>query len=144
MTAGAQALALGTRSAAHNQFWDRAAFWRLTLSGTAIVAAGAAGIISEYRVHGMPAAAALRAAHQRDGTLLICVFPFGPRIRDRGVPPACPAHRARRVAAVVLVCGVSAAVMVSITGPLGGTMVYQLVGAFPRLRATRPRGRKAR
>ena len=69
MTAGAQALALATLSAERHRFWDRAAFWLLTLSGAAIVAAGAAGAISEHSVHLTPTTAGLLAAHQRDPTL---------------------------------------------------------------------------
>ncbi len=68
-TAGAEALALVTRSGDRDRFWDRAAFWLLTLSGAALVAAGAAGVISEYSVRLTHTTARLLAAHQRDATL---------------------------------------------------------------------------
>ena len=137
-TAGAEALALVTRSGDRDRFWDRAAFWLLTLSGAALVAAGAAGVISEYSVRLTHTTARLLAAHQRDATLtgLFALLASGsssgpgfPRVRvgtrGGGIPWSVLGSGRGRVTGVVLACGIAAAVMVSITGTLGGSMVYQ-------------------
>lgn len=137
VTAGAEALALVTRSAERDRFWDRAAFWLLTLSGAAIVAAGAAGVISEHSVHLTHTTAGLLAAHQRDATLtgLFALLAWGFQLAARfsrtpgrnpgGTPWSVLGSGRGRVTGVVLACGIAAAVMVSITGTLGGSMVYQ-------------------
>jgi uncharacterized membrane protein len=135
LTSGAELLALLTGSALRDRFWDRVAFWLLTLSGAAIVAAGAAGVISEQSARFTPTTAALLSAHQRDAVLtglfalmawilqLLAQFP-------RRVPAGLEGWsvlgtRRGRVTWAVLVFGVAATVMVSVTGTLGGSMVYQ-------------------
>lgn len=131
VAAGAEVLALLTHSADRDRFWDRAAFWLLTLAGAAIVAAGAAGVISEQSVHLTPATRALLGAHQRDATLtglfalLAWLLQVRARFPRRTAGWSVLGTGRGRVTALVLAFGAAAAVMVSITGTLGGSMVYQ-------------------
>lgn len=129
ITSLAEFLALITRSARRDRFLDRASFWLLTLSGAAIVAAGAAGVISEQSVHLTPTTAAMLSAHQRDAVLtglfalmgwLAQAFTF---FRDTRAWSILGSGRGR-VTFVSMVLVWAATFMVSVTGTVGGSMVY--------------------
>lgn len=130
VTSLAEGLALITRSSQRDRFLDRASFWLLTLSGMAIVAAGAAGVVSEASVHLTPTTSQMLGAHQRDAVLtgflallawLAQVFTF---FKDTRAWSIVGSGRGR-VTLVSMVLVWAATFMVSVTGHLGGTMVYQ-------------------
>ena len=133
--AGAQGMALVTHSAQHDRFWDRAALWLLTLAGAAIAVAAAAGVISAESVHLTPGTGALLDAHQRDaaltGVLALAswVLQVSARFpaRGRSWPGSWSLGGTGRgrVTGAAFIAGAAAAVMVSITGTLGGSMVYR-------------------
>lgn len=134
LTAGAELLALLTGSALRDRFWDRIAFWLLTLSGAAIVAAGAAGVISEQSARFNATTAQMLSEHQHDAVLtglfalMAWVFQLIARFPRRPLPGpegwSVLGTRRGRVTWAVFLFGVAATVMVSITGTLGGSMVY--------------------
>ncbi|CAB1127878.1 conserved membrane protein of unknown function [Candidatus Hydrogenisulfobacillus filiaventi] len=117
-----------------DRFLDRAGFWMLSLSLLAIVGAGAAGVLSEQYVRWTPATRAILSAHQRDAALT-GVFALGawlvrwaarypaPARGERAGWSLAGSGRGRRTwLSTLLVLG--ATIMVSITGTLGGSMVY--------------------
>jgi len=122
---------VGGRS--REMFFQRAGFWVLTLSLFAIVAAAAAGVISEQFVRFTPQTAALLSAHQTDAVLtgvlalaawlvrVFTKFPRDGRKSDRWSLFGTGRGRASVVSSLLVV---GAMVMISITGSLGGTMVY--------------------
>ncbi len=117
----------------HDRFYDRAGFWALTLSLFAIVGAAAAGMISEQFVKWTPATTPILYAHQRDA-VLTGVFALGAWIvrwfvrfpktsRQESLWSIFGTGRGRQsLLDTVLV--IAAVIMVSITGTLGGSMVY--------------------
>ncbi len=135
LAAGAQGMALVTRSAQHDRFWDRAALWLLTLAGAAIAVAAAAGVISAESVHLTPDTRALLDAHQRDavltGLLALASWVLQVSARFPAAGRSWPdtwsllGTGRGRVTGAACIAGVAAAVMVSITGTLGGSMVYR-------------------
>ncbi|MCL6562069.1 MAG: DUF2231 domain-containing protein [Firmicutes bacterium] len=104
--------------------------WLLSLGLVSLVAAALAGIISESAAHFTPATRALLSVHQRDafltgllasGAWIVQVMtPFAPAASKESWSLA----GRGRVSWVVLALVASATAMVSITGSLGGTMVY--------------------
>jgi uncharacterized membrane protein len=114
------------------RFLGRAGFWLLTASCVAIVAAMVAGVISEQSVHLTPVTSRLLSLHQRYAILtgafagaawLARVFARFPRSARSGQWSLFGTGRGRpTVLATVLVLG--AAVFVTLTGNVGGTMVY--------------------
>jgi uncharacterized membrane protein len=129
VTAIVDLLAVFVRSRDH--FLDRVGFWLLTGSGAAIFFAAAAGVISEQSVHLTTTTAALLSAHQRDAALtgvfalLGWLTQIATRFRaaDPGAWSLFGTGRGRVSPAVALLV-IGATVMVSITGTLGGSMVY--------------------
>lgn len=113
-----------------DRFLDRAGFWLLTLSGAAIVAAGAAGVISEHAAHPSPATRSLLSAHQRDAVLtgffalIAWLLQIWTRFKGGGIGWTVPIFAGGRVSLWVLIFVLAATVMVSITGSIGGSMVY--------------------
>jgi uncharacterized membrane protein len=96
-------------------------FILLTMSILATMAAGVAGVISESYVRVSHTVAPILEAHKRDGeitgVILVAAFAFQALkwLRQR---------EAMRVSIVAFILTVGATIMVSITGHLGGTMVY--------------------
>jgi uncharacterized membrane protein len=123
-------LALFPQARSSDHFLDRVGFWLLTASGAAIFAAAVAGVISEQSVHLTPATRAILSAHQRDAVLtgLFALGGWIAQISARFRPgrgwTLFDTGRGR-VSGLVALLVVAAAVMVSITGTLGGSMVYQ-------------------
>ena len=113
------------------RFFPRASFWLLTASCVAIIAAMVAGIISEQSIHLTPQTQAMLSAHQHYAILtglcagaawLLRVFGRFPRA-ERGGWSIFGTGRGRpSLLATVFVAG--AVIFVSITGSLGGSMVY--------------------
>ncbi len=116
-----------------DRFFDRAGFWALTLSLLAIVSAAAAGMISEQFVKWTPATLPILYAHQRDA-VLTGVFALGawfvrwfahfPTVgRQQSLWSIWHTGRGRQsLLDTILV--IAAVIMVSLTGTLGGSMVY--------------------
>jgi uncharacterized membrane protein len=91
----------------------------LVLGILATIAAGLAGVISEYYLPRIPAGVpAILAAHRRDGELtgVLMVLATIAQVAEQRLRP--------RVAISAFVLSLAAVVMVSITGDLGGSMVY--------------------
>lgn len=103
-----------------DRLFARSFFYLLILSILATIAAGVAGVISEYYISHIPGGAAtILPAHRRDGELtgVFLVFSF--------IAQAYLGRLTQRVSWAALVLCVISTVLVSITGHLGGTMVYQ-------------------
>lgn len=129
LTLLADVLALARRGRG-DQFWDRTAWWLLSLALVSLVAAALAGIVSESFVHWNSKTRAILSAHQRDATLtgLFALAAWVVQTRTRfAAQPTLRGRRLRRgrVSGPVLALVLGAVVMVSITGTLGGTMVYR-------------------
>ncbi|MDA8337343.1 MAG: hypothetical protein M0Z41_20560 [Peptococcaceae bacterium] len=120
-----------------DRFFERMGFFTLTLSLMAIVAAGGAGMISEQFVHWTSATQAILAAHRRDAVLTgifalaAWILRWFARYPDQSfVREDSPGWRSAlcatrgRLTIWSTACVVGAVVMVSITGAIGGTMVY--------------------
>ncbi|MBX5467043.1 MAG: DUF2231 domain-containing protein [Firmicutes bacterium] len=113
------------RSHAYHQF----GFWILTLALVSLVAAALAGVVSEQFAHWTPATRAILEAHQRDalitgllaslGWVLQLATPFREVRRE-----AWSIAGRGRVSWGVWVLVAAATAMVSVTGTLGGSMVY--------------------
>ena len=99
-------------------FYERMYIWLLVLSILATLAAGVAGVISSYYANVPASLAPMLETHQRFGELtgvaLVIAFAFQWLYR----------RRRHQVAALALVFSIIATILVSITGHLGGTMVY--------------------
>ena len=120
-----------------DRFFERMGFLTLSLSLASIAAAGAAGLISEQFVHWTPATRAILFAHQRDA-VLTGVFALAAwlirwfsRYPLRAFAPELPRRQwsaagtgRGRLTGWSTACVLGAVVMVSITGTLGGAMVY--------------------
>ena len=127
-------------------FFQRAGFWTLSLSLLAIVAAAAAGVISEQFVKWTPQMAALLAAHQRDAALtgvfaltawvmrILTRFPSNARTRTSSQWSVLGGRGRATILSTVMV--VAAVIMISITGSLGGTMVYHYGAGTPLTQKT--------
>ncbi len=99
-------------------FYERAYVWLLALSILATLAAGFAGVISEYYANMPLSLAPTMQIHQRFGeltgiALLIAFF----------VQWFYRRHK-RQVAVIAIVFSILSTILVSITGHLGGLMVY--------------------
>ena len=129
-------------------FIQRAGFWVLTMSLFALVGAAAAGVISEQYVRWNAHTASMLSAHQRDAALTMgfAIAAWFVRIFTkyssfwtgyRTERPFLFANRGRStIWSDLLLAG--AVVLVSVTGSLGGTMVYRYgVGTPPTLVAAR-------
>lgn len=102
-----------------DSFFTKAYFLMLILSILATMAAGVAGVISEYYVN--PAThhvTGMLSNHKRDGELtgVLLVIAFGLQTVLQ--------HGVRRVSLLALLFTLLATIMVSITGFIGGSMVY--------------------
>lgn len=120
-----------------DRFYDRLSFWLLILGFLAGVAAAAGGVISEQYVRWTTATTALLAAHQRDAVLtgLLVLMAIGARLLGRYGGSRWPTGRASsgwsawgtgrgRPTGLSLVLLVAAVAMITVTGSLGGSMVY--------------------
>lgn len=118
-----------------DRFFERMGFLTLSLSLMAIVAAGAAGLISEHFVHWTPTTQAMLSAHQRDAVLtgIFALAAWTLRwFSQYPTQPSTPEGPRRqwfvsgrgRLTLWSTACVLGAVVMVSITGAIGGTMVY--------------------
>jgi len=120
-----------------DRFYDRVSFWLLILGFLAGVAAAAGGVISEQYVRWTPTTAALLATHQLDAVLtgLLVLLALGARLvaryHDAGPRTSRGSYNwsawgtgRGRPTALSLLLLVGAVVMISITGSIGGTMVY--------------------
>lgn len=130
-----------------DRFFARASFWALFLSLVGIVAAGAAGVISEHAVTLSPQTARLLSAHQRDAVLtgLFALGAFGWRLAARFPRRTSGSgwsilHSGRgRPTPVSTLLILGAVIMISITGSLGGTMVYGYGVGTPSSQARAPK-----
>jgi len=99
-------------------FYERMFMWLLVLSILSTLAAGFTGIISEYYANVTTTLAPMLETHQRLGELtgiaLVIAFVFQWYFR----------RNKKQVATLALVFSIIAAILVSITGHIGGTMVY--------------------
>lgn len=114
-----------------SRFFPRASFWLLTLSCMAIIAAMVAGIISEQSIHLTPQTSAMLSAHQHYAILtglfagaawLLRVFGRYSRAERGGWSILGTGRGRQSPLATLFVAG--AVVFVSITGSVGGSMVY--------------------
>lgn len=119
-----------------DRFYDRASFWTLSLSILGIIGAGASGLISESFVKFTPHTTAILAAHQRDATLtgvfaLLAWFSrwrakFSRATGNRQMRNWSLYRTGRgRMNALSTFFVILATIMISITGTLGGSMVYK-------------------
>ncbi len=115
----------------HDRFFARASFWTLTLSLLAIVAAGAAGMVSEHFVKWSPKTSAMLSHHQRDAfftglfALIAWIVRLSSRFKDRDRSSWSVARTGRgRMNPLSSLFVLGAVVMISLTGILGGSMVY--------------------
>ncbi|WP_249226532.1 DUF2231 domain-containing protein [Alicyclobacillus mengziensis] len=100
-----------------DSFWVKAFVLTLVLGILATIAAGVAGVISESYDKIPPAVQPILNAHKRDGELTgvtVVIALFVQLIHTR----------MRKVSWIAYVFCVIAVILVSITGHLGGTMVY--------------------
>lgn len=114
------------------RFLSRGAFWLLTAECAAIIVAILAGVVSEQSVHFTPTTSTLLTAHQHYAVLtglcagiawLARVFSRMPRGRRASEWSILGTGRGREnLVTTLFVAG--AAVFITITGNLGGTMVY--------------------
>ncbi len=125
-------------------FIQRAGFWVLTLSLFALVGAAAAGVISEQYVRWNSHTVAMLSAHQRDAVLtmgfafaawfvrMFTKYPsFWSGYRPQSSIPFADRGRSTVWSDLLLV---GAVIFVSVTGSLGGSMVYRYgVGTPPTL-----------
>ena len=99
-------------------FYERMFIWLLVLSILSTLAAGFTGIISENYANVTTTLAPMLETHQRLGELtgiaLVIAFAFQWYFR----------RNKKQVATLALVFSIIAAILVSITGHIGGTMVY--------------------
>ena len=113
-------------------FFARASFWLLTLSCIAMIGAMFAGLISEQTIKLTPQTAQLLSAHQHDAMLtglfagaawLLRIAGRFPRSQRATAWSLMGSGRGRpSPLATVLVLG--SVIFISITGSLGGSMVY--------------------
>ena len=139
-TAVVDLLALWQHGHGRDRFMDRAGFWLLTAAGVSLVVAAGAGFISEQSVHWTPATIAILTAHQHFGELTFVfalmawvaqIFtPFSTRRRSMDHWSLFDTGRGR-VSPLVALLVVVATVLVTITGSLGGDMVYQHCVGIP-------------
>lgn len=101
----------------NDAFFLKAFIILLGLGIVATLAAGVAGVISESSVHLTPSTAAQLSVHKRDGELtgvfIVIAFAF-----------QWIGQLKKKVSYVALLFSLISTVLVSITGHLGGTLVY--------------------
>jgi uncharacterized membrane protein len=123
------------------RFYDRAGYWVVFLSVFACIAAAAAGVISEQYVRFTPAAAKVLSEHQLDAVITILAailavvvrsftrYPdFNKRDKERWTLFGRGRGRPTWLSTLLVLIAV---IMVSITGHLGGTMVYHYGAGTP-------------
>lgn len=102
-----------------DKLFSRSFFYLLILSILATIAAGVAGVISEYYISHIPSGAQhIFPAHRRDGELtgVFLVLAFLAQLFFGKVT--------KRVSVIAFLLCVVSTVLVSMAGHLGGTMVY--------------------
>ncbi len=137
------------RPYSEGRFLDRIGYYMTVLSVLACIAAAAAGVISEQYVPFTSASATLLAAHQRDavittlaamGAVILRTIAKYPRHQSGWTLMGTGRGRPSRLSSLLVLIAV---IMVSITGHLGGTMVYHYGAgtpmAFKRPSALAPR-----
>jgi uncharacterized membrane protein/uncharacterized cupredoxin-like copper-binding protein len=112
--------------------FQRTGYWMLTLSLFSLVAAAMAGILAEQYVRWTPTTAAILSAHQRDAVItgvlalaawVVRMFTRYPESEQGDKRTFFPRRRGRSTPlSDILLLG--AVIMVSVTGSLGGSMVY--------------------
>ena len=117
---------------------QRSGFWVLTMSLLALVATAAAGILSEQYVRWTPQTTPLLSAHQRDAVItgLFALSSWLVRIftrRSKGTNDGSLLSRLGRGQTTILsdILLLGAVIMVTVTGSLGGTMVYHYGAGTP-------------
>jgi len=114
-----------------DRFYARAGFWLLTGSCAAIIAAMVAGVISEQSIHLTPTTAAMLSQHQHYAILtglfagaawiLRLLTAYG---RRSGEGWSVLGSGRGRQSLLATACVLGAVVFVSLTGSVGGSMVY--------------------
>jgi uncharacterized membrane protein len=114
-----------------DRFLDRASWWLLTLALVALVVAAVAGVVSEQSVRWDPSMARLLSRHQHwaelTGLLALGAWavrwltPYAPRAGEAWT--ALGTGRGRPTLASLLLL-VGAAAAITVTGSLGGSLVY--------------------
>lgn len=121
---------LGYLNDDRDHFFARASFWLLTASLFALVGAAVAGVISEQSVKFTPTTAAMLSAHQHDAVFtgllasaawLVRLFR---RYSKKSPGWSVLGTRRGRPGFLATLLTIGAVIMVSITGSLGGSMVY--------------------
>lgn len=112
-----------------DRFLQRAGFWLLTLANAATVLTMAAGVLSEQAVHFSPAMGALLQRHQHFAMLTGLCEGAAWLIRIFSTFPPGPAWtlldtRRGRGGWITTLLVLMAAVFVSVTGLIGGQLVY--------------------
>ena len=116
-----------------DHFYDQASFWLLLLGFIAGVAAAAAGVIAEQYVRWTPVTNHLLGVHQEYAVFsaILAIAALASRLiaryphsyRSRGWSFAHTGHG--RSTGLSLLLLIAAVIMVSMTGAVGGTMVFQ-------------------
>lgn len=99
-------------------FFERAFFWTLILSVLFTLAAGVTGVISESYVNVPATVSPMLQDHQHLGLLTGIALVIATMVQWFA------RRRKPQVSGLALVVSILAAILVSITGHLGGTMVY--------------------
>lgn len=99
-------------------FFTRAFFILLVLGVLATLAAGIAGVISEYYVHVSPTVAAILEQHKKWGELTGVLLVISTAIQ------AITRLKSAKVSLLAVIVCLGAVVTVSLAGFLGGDMVY--------------------
>ncbi|MCL6596865.1 MAG: hypothetical protein K6V73_11770 [Firmicutes bacterium] len=129
------------------RFLTRAGWWLITAACVAIIAAIAAGIVSEQSVHWTPATARLLSTHQHwayltglfagAAWLLRLASPFrSAQGRVSGTWSVLGTGRGN-LNLLATACVVGAAVCITVTGSLGGRMVYDHGAGVPAVAVRR-------
>lgn len=101
-----------------DSFYSRTFVWLLFLGVIAALAAGVAGVISEYYVSVSPVVSPILGTHKQDGELtgVAELIAFGLQFL---------AYRRKKTVYIpAFIFAVIATILVSVTGSLGGSMVY--------------------
>lgn len=121
---------LGYLNDDRDHFFARVSFWLLTGSLFALVGAAIAGVISEQSVKFTPATAAILSAHQHDAVLTglfasaAWILRLHRRYKKSQMGWSVLGTRRGRPGLLATLLTIGAVIMVSITGSLGGSMVY--------------------
>lgn len=121
---------LGYLNEDEGHFFARVSFWLLTGSLFALFAAAVAGVVSEQSVKWTPVTAAILSAHQHDAVLTglfasaAWLLRLNRRYKKHDFGWSVLGTRRGRPGLLATLLTIAAVVMVSITGSLGGSMVY--------------------